>query len=57
MLGGTDDLMWEWQYKYGLGEEEDFHIDGWIMLGVICVMTGGMFTLEKDGTEGYFWYL
>ncbi len=56
ILGGTDHWMWEWQDEHGFGEEEDFHIDGWIMHHVIYFMTGGMFTLTRDGSEIYFWW-
>ncbi len=62
ILGGTDHWMWEWQDEHGLGEEENFHIDGWIMHNVIYIMTEGMYTLRKDGAdrdgaEIYIWYV
>jgi hypothetical protein len=39
--------------EFRLGEEEDFHIDGWIMHNVIYFLTDGMFTLTRDGTQRY----
>ncbi len=47
ILGGTDHWMREWQDEHGLGEEEDFHIDGWIMHNVKYLMAEGMLALAQ----------
>jgi hypothetical protein len=47
ILGGTDHWMWDWQDEHGLREEEDLHIDGWIMHDVISFMTEGNVHIHK----------